>query len=470
MRHLAILAVLLGVAFFLVNGKISQRPYGYDEADYMFATSLGPGHNWLDTGSISLARFIEIGRQHGADPTQQGSLSTLARSEADPVVYRHWHGPLYCLWLTIPANLDLDEHAVRAFGLIFPFLTVLVLYFGSLFVLGEKEGQIAAILSSALFLWSPITLETSELAPHMMFVLWYICGLILLAKAAATANRRFYYAAVVCAGLAFSTLEVAFVLVLVLLIFAWWQREALHAGWNLLRNSLAIFIATIVATWPSGLFKLSFVKAYLVMAYLAVFRKGAWGNVTFVQTWEKRLAISPVEWCLIAIALVLFFFSPRRQDQQRARNGALVFLLFGGLMVLATLKVYAEGAHYMTPFFAAIELFAAWVLGSQISRLATPMRIGALAVVGCALIWNAHHRLSGFMLSEDTSAARVLDDVRDRGLSEGSLLIPKIDIPMFHYYFPTMRISGYGSAEELSSETRQNHFDAVLYPDRVWGH
>ena len=462
MKHLAVLGILLAIAFTMAHNKVSRNPYSYDEADYMSAASLGIMRNWFDIGSMPLTEFVSLGMRHGADPSQQAALSKTARSASDPVVYRHWHGPLYYLWLTIPSKVHLDEHTTRAMSMLFPVLTVFVMYFGSLFILGGTEGQVSAILSTALFLWSPVTLETTELAPHMMFVLWYVCGLMMLAKAAAGSGRRFFYAAVVCAGLAFSTMEVAFVLILVLMIFAWWQRAGLDFNWILLRSSLGFLVATILLAWPAGLFKLSFVKAYLVMLYLAVFRKGAWGNVTFGQTWAHRFAISPAEWYLFAVALVLLVTAGKRAEKWR--GGATTFLLFGALMILATLKVYAPGPRYTTPFSAALELFTAWTLAPALARLARPLPVyGTLAALCGLLIWNASSQMSGFMLQEDPGPALTLSAIRNAGLAQKTLLAPTVDIPVLHYYFPEIHVQGYTDLSEIPQNG--SPFDAILYPD-----
>jgi Dolichyl-phosphate-mannose-protein mannosyltransferase len=466
MKHLLVLGILFAVAFAMVRARISHTPYVYDEADYMFAASLGMEDNWLDIGSMPLTEFVTIGRRRGADASQQTALSATARSASDPVVYRHWHGPLYYYWLTVLSNLKIDEHTTRSLSMIFPVLTVLAIYFGSVLILGGKEGMAAAILASALFLWSPVTLETSELAPHLMFVLWYICGLLALAKAAADGSRRYYYAAVVFAGLAFATMEVAFVLILVLAIFARWQRGLLDSDWRLVRNSAGILIGTILVAWPSGLLRLSFVKAYLVMLYLAVFRKGAWGDVTLAQTWAKRFAISPVEWSLFAVALVLLVVTGRNTGNRRERNGALTFLLFAGLMILSTLRVYAEGPRYTTPFLAAVDLFTAWMLGPVLARLTRSWQLyGALGAICCLLIWNSHRQMSGFRLGESLHPDATLIALRSSGLTEKTILAPRIDIPTLHYYFPQMRVEGYSSPSEIPGYRRDVHFDAIIFPD-----
>lgn len=462
MKHLVVLGILVAITFTTVRNKISHGPYDYDEADYMSAASLGLERNWVDAGSMPLTDFVAAGRRSGADANQRAGLSALARSGSDPVVYRHWHGPLYYFWLTIPSSIKANEHTTRELSLVFPVVTVLVIYCGSLLILGGIEGQVAAILASALFLWSPVTLETTELAPHMLFVLWYVCGLMLLAKAAAGGGRRYYYAAVVCAGLAAATLEVAFVLILVLAIFAWWQRRQLGADLVLARNSIGVLLATVLVSWPTGLLKLNFVKAYMVMVYLAVFRKGAWGDVTFLQTWSRRIAVSPVEWFLFAAALVLLIATGKRQD----RRYGMVFLLFAGLMILATLRVYAEGTRYMTPFFAAVEIFTAWTLAPMLVRFARPALVyGALGVICFSLIWNSERQLSGFRLNENPAAFAVIDAIRARGLAEKTLLIPRMDIPTLHYYFPGMQTQAYTDPGEISIDRRDRHFDAVLYSD-----
>src|SRR5580704_3151996 len=462
MRHVILLTAVFAVAILLAHNKVASTPYGYDEADYMFAASLGLESNWIDAGTSPLTEFVRVGTQRGSDPNQRAMLSAIARSSADPVVYRHWHGPLYYYWLAIASKLRLSEHTMRLLSFAFPVLTALVMYFGSLFIVGGAEGQVAGILSVALFLWSPVTLETSELAPHMLFVLLYVCGLMLLAKAVAGGGRLYYYAAVACTALAFSTLEVAFVLIFTLAIFAVWQRERLATDWRLVRNSVGIFTATILAVWPAGLFKLSFLKAYLVMLYLAVFRKGAWGSVTFAQTWARRFALSPVEWSLFAVALVLLVAAGKRRD----RDGTLPFLLFAALMILATVKVYSDVARYATPFLAAVDLFTAWTLARALTR--TPRRgyaYGATSAICCLLIWNAERQMSTFWLHEDPQSWIIINALRRSGLAEKTLLAPKLGIPTFHYYFPHMRVQGYTNESEMSAYMSRSHFDGILYPD-----
>lgn len=459
MKHAAVLAILIAVAFGMSRGKVYHGPYGYDEADYMFAAGLGMADNWLDTGSMPITQFISVGRNRGSDSSQKAGLSDLSRAGSDPVVYRHWHGPLYFFWLTPLSNLGLNEHATRAFFLIFPILTACAIYFGTLGLFEGFYAQIAAILASAMFLWSPMNLETSEIAPHLMFVLWYICALMLLARVALHGSRRAFYVATVLAALAFCTLEVAFVLILVVAAVAWWKRADLRADLRLIRNSVLLFVGTVLLVWPTAILKLNFAKAYLVMAYLAVFRKGAWGDVTLGQTWSRRLEMTPVELILIAIGLVLLFIVlPRRE-----RTAAMPFLLFGVLMFLATLRVYSVIARYMTPFLPAFDVIAGWALASAFLRLKKPAAVyAAVAVTGVLLLWNAQQRLASIDREAHPADFATINALRAKGLGDKAVLVPRTDIPMIHYYFPRMQAEGYMEVSEISPG---GAYAAIVYPD-----
>ena len=95
MKHAAILAALIGGLLWLAAGKIVTTPYGYDESDYMFDASFGYYVNWIDAGTLPITDFVQLGLGRGADPKQRVALSQMVRNSSDPVIYRHWHGPLY---------------------------------------------------------------------------------------------------------------------------------------------------------------------------------------------------------------------------------------------------------------------------------------------------------------------------------------------------------------------------------------
>src|ERR1019366_10190857 len=92
-RGVAIFGLLLALFLLLVNRKVSSEPYVYDEADYMYAASLGFAANWSDTPSILISDFVRTGLQR--DRGGRRALSEQIRGGNDVLFYRHFHGPLF---------------------------------------------------------------------------------------------------------------------------------------------------------------------------------------------------------------------------------------------------------------------------------------------------------------------------------------------------------------------------------------
>jgi hypothetical protein len=76
MRHVLVFGSLLALFLLLITRNVSPEPYGYDEADYMYAASLGFAANWTDTPSISIADFLASRSQ---PPQSEGPLRTHSR-------------------------------------------------------------------------------------------------------------------------------------------------------------------------------------------------------------------------------------------------------------------------------------------------------------------------------------------------------------------------------------------------------
>jgi hypothetical protein len=438
-RHLLILLALLGVAFGLVESKISSAPFGYDESDYMYAAQFGAPAQWLDMQAMPLPEYIRIGLGRGRDPAQRLAISQLGRSVDDPNVYRHWHGPVYWYWLGFVSSFTHDEFTLRWLSLFFPFITAITLYFGTLWVLPDDSAPLAAVLSTALFLWSPFTLRTTELAPHLAFVFFSVTAMLLLSKVMIEGSRRDWYAAVVLAGAAFSTLEVTFVLIAVLAICAFRQRKVLAVDLRFCLTSIAVFITTVLVIWPAGLLKLTFAKAYLFMAYLAIFRKAPWGNVGFAGVWAQRFALSPLEWILIVAGLLLFF-KLRREPAGRAVEPFVWFALF---MFLTLLRVTGDAPRYATPFLFALDVIAGWMIASALPfsemRVRYVTTFGLVALLAAVSAWTLHSYHAG----DNPRLRSILADIHSRGLENLPILAPQEDLPSLHYYLPHARLNGY---------------------------
>jgi len=240
---------------------------------------------------------------------------------------------------------------------------------------------------------------------------------------------------------------------------AWWKRALLRTDLKLIRNSILLFLATVLVVWPTAIFKLNFAKAYMVMAYLALFRKGAWGDVTFSQTWIRRFQMTPVELIFIAAGLALLFAVMSR----RGRTAAMPFLLFGVLMFLANLRVYSVIARYMTPFLPAFDVIAGWALASAFLRLKKPAAVyGAVGITAVLLLWNLDQRLASIDRAPHPEAFTTLNAIRAQGLADKTVFVPREDIPAMHYYFPYMQAEGYA---ELSEIPAGGAFGGIVYPD-----
>src|ERR1700722_18050046 len=92
-RERAVFSLLLALFLLLITRNVSSEPYVYDEADYMYAASLGFAANWSDTPSIPISDFVRVGLNRGGESRK--ALSARIRSESDVLFYRHFHGPLF---------------------------------------------------------------------------------------------------------------------------------------------------------------------------------------------------------------------------------------------------------------------------------------------------------------------------------------------------------------------------------------
>src|SRR5258708_31263854 len=123
----AVLTIIVCVA---VARTTSAAPFGYDEADYMYAGRQGFAANYLDRGSIGMGAYIAQGFALLRDKSQRQSMSQLVRNSGDLDFYRHYHGPIYAYWIAAGQALGAQgEAAYRASGLILHALGTIVIFF-----------------------------------------------------------------------------------------------------------------------------------------------------------------------------------------------------------------------------------------------------------------------------------------------------------------------------------------------------
>jgi hypothetical protein len=284
-----------------------------------------------------------------------------------------------------------------------------------------------------------------------------------------TGRRTHWYMAVALAGLAFATMELAFALVIALAILGHLERARLHPDAGFIARSLAAFIAPIAIVWPAALYKLSFIKSYLVMGYLAVFRKGAWGDVTFAETWKNRLSAMPVEWVALILAIVIVLL---RKDLC-GRRAMSAFLLYGLLMMTAILRVNAPGPRYVTPFYPPLAVFTGCAIAAVLIDFKPNFkhdfkrwtRFAVVALIALAVFFETSLQVPPHPRQPNPPDVSLLAHVRGEHWEMKHLLVPQIDVPTLHYYFPGARLRGYLDPADIPALVANDRFDGVIYPD-----
>ena len=456
--HTFAVIVLLAAFLLLITRRVSSDPYVYDEADYMYAASLGFLANYTDTPTLSIIDYLRAGISRGKDAKARQDLSDAVRRSNDVAFYRHWHGPLFH-YLLIPASrLGRDEHRVRIWMLAIPVASLVAMYLGCLWLLPGFRGFLAALLASTLFLASYAVTASTELAPHQLFVLCSLCFLFLLAKAVATGQRTYWYGAVFTTAIAFCTLEIALVLILTTGICGYLERRQLHADWAFAARSLTLFLATVLVLWPAAILRLSFVKAYLGLAYLALSRKSPWGGIGFLETWRGRVFASPLEWGIILLSLALYF-----RGCSKGRRILYPVLVCALLTITATLRVLSDTPRYSLLFMPELDLFAGLALADCIERLRRPaMAVASALIIG--IYAAAQYQSSAHRPYLNPRSTAVLSFIHQNHLDDKGLLVPQDDLPMLHYYFPASRLRGYHTFYPEHSDRLEFKADAILYP------
>ncbi len=459
LKHIVIVAGVLAVFAFLARETAWYGPYVYDEADYMYAVGLGFPANWIDSPTTSLTVLVRQGLQRPRDADRRLELSESIRGSNDILFYRHWHGPVYVAWLDFTHHLVSGERRMRAWTDVFPALTAILMYAGVLWLLPGAAGQIAAILAAVLYVWGYPVVRTTELCPHPVFVLFVTAALLCLAKMfqQPRSPRTYWYAATVFTGLAFCTLEVAFALVFTVLACAYFDRRQLKPDVAFAAKSTGVFLLTVLVVWPAAIFKLSVVKSYLFMAYLAVFRHGAWGHdIGIGETWRLRVIESPIPWILFVIAAVYF---ARRSSKTPWLIPVWVFAV---LMFLAILRVNSELPRYVLPILPAIVLLGALGMGMMLEGRSRVVQAGATLLICAAMFFTSWPNIRSHMPKPAERAEAMLALVAGVAPAHPTLLVPHEDLPMLHCYFPAVRFKSYSDEEEIDAQRRSGLVDGFI--------
>jgi len=458
--HAGVVIALVSGFFVLAVRGMPSGPFDYDEADYVYAATQGWFANWIDRPALNLVEFVRLGLRLGSDIHHRSELSDIIRKSGDVNFYRHWHGPLFYYWLDLVGNWTVDERQLRLFSLLIPAAGAVLVYLGCLWVM--PSSHIIAILAASLYATGYSVVGSPELAPHQLFAVVSLANLFCLAKLQASRERIWWWWSRVWAAVSFATLEVAFVNIAILLVFAWRCRSILFPRKQFWLRSSGLFLAVGVALWPAGIFKLDFLQSYIATAYLALSRKGTWGDTTLLQTWQLRFHSEPAEWLLVVVALMVWWFLPRKAE----KYAAVPFLCYGGLMFAVMLEVNAATPHYLLTFLPPLMVFAGITLGTALQSLPKPVQramAGTMILVVATGTWRF---VDAHLPASSSWEDQILFTLRSPPLDGKTLLAPQDDVSVLQYYFPRVNLALYLDEGGKLRAISQGRVDPILSDEK----
>jgi hypothetical protein len=456
-RQFAIISAILVVFFALAIPAIPNLPFFYDEADYAYASHQGVYANWVDRPALNLVQFVRLGIGSGRDASHRVDLSQTIRNFGDIHFYRHWHGPLFYQWLSFVGHWTTHEYTFRLASLLIPAVGAVVVYFGCLWILPSSE--LISLLAGAFYAFGYSVVASPELAPHQLFVVVSLAELFCLAKLEASGELKWWWWSCFWTGISFVTLEVAFVNIGIQLYFAWRSRAVLLPAIQLWPKSVGLFLATSMILWPAGILKLEPARSYIFMAYLAIFRKGAWGDTTLLETWLIRLRSEPVEWIYVLVAIGIWWLLPKKPE----KYAALPFLSYGLVMLIVMLKVNALMPHYVLPYLAPLLVFAGMTIGAKLQGLPKLPRWGLAGTTILLLVAGTYRFVHAHLPSTNSRTLQIIDSANYHPLDGKILLAPQADVTVLHYYFPHAKLALYLDEKDKQRLLAEGQsFDAIL--------
>jgi len=251
------------------------------------------------------------------------------------------------------------------------------------------------------------------------------------------------------------------VTVATVVVCAYLERRKLgsHSNWAI--PLLLGFVATVFVVWSGAIVKLSFVKSYLFMAYLALYRKAPWGPEGLIETWTRRVFSSPVEWLVIGVGLLIWIFLRRIEGDRRVMYP---FVVFGALMLVTTMRVTTGTPRYALMFQPSLDVLAGCMLAAFLVRFARPAVPFTLAILSFLLFTEMWLNVQRYPVLPDTRLSSLLSYIRENHLENSRMLVPQLDLPTLHYYFPNSHLRGYSDPIPEVSTFREKETEGVIYP------
>jgi len=112
-------------------------------------------------------------------------------------------------------------------------------------------------------------------------------------------------------------------------------------------------------------------------------------------------------------------------------------------MFVVMLRVNGYGSRYISPYLAALDVGAGWMIAGALTQLGVIARYGLLVVLVSGLAASAARVLERVRPVDDPGFRGAIASLHAAGLDHASLLVPQLALPAFHYYLPEAQVHGY---------------------------
>jgi hypothetical protein len=436
-------AALSALMFFIYFPLASSQPFGYDDADYMWAGKQGLWANYTDRNGLSFVEFVSRGLDLYRNPSKRAEFSRFIRESGDVGAYRHYHGPMYAYWLAFLAGAGATrEEVFRGAGLFIHIGTAALILFGFWKVFPDLP-RIAGLAGCALFLFNRTALAAGMIiTQHVLFAFWVVATLFAASMFFRKYESRWLYATVALLAAGAATVETTAIAAasLVIALAADYRRG--RERWPSLRSLTAevvkvagVFIFALLVVWPKGVVQGGIIKGFLQQGYMAIARK-SFSPVSPLGLWRSLFAASPWEFGLLLCGTAAGVILWRRSRYSRE---LLPWLAYVAMFLLATLKVTAPFTYYFAPLTAAAIVVTAFAFGTAWQRSGAPVRIAlSIAIVVSIVATGAEWaRVSREARDAYSYYRAALDTVRAARVEPGkAFYVPFQLVPTLHYYHP----------------------------------
>lgn len=449
----ALVAVLIPLCVLFAQ-TASPAPFGYDEADYMYAGTRGFAANYLDRGSLSMFGYIEKGLDLLHDKSQRESMSRFIRNSGDLDFYRHYHGPAYAYWIALWHALGArGESVYRASGLVLHALEAVLIFWMFVRVFPHLPAAAAFVAAVTFAMNRTALVAATAITQHVAFAFLACGALFAVAEFLRTGEKRFWYAAAVLMAAAFAAVEIAAVMIgSVVVTVAWANRNwGIKALISLFARGAVCFLAALALLWPPGVFQLNALKGYMYLAYMAVARK-TFTPISPLSLWSFKLREYPLEFALLLGAMVVGALWLWRAKSFRA---AMPFLFYAIAFFGVTMAITVPYTYYHVSLTMALAVVTGVLFGELWNRVNSAVRLAALGAVLAslaALDVGFYRETEQVHAAKPSGTADAIGYLSTHGAEQA--LVPYVMVPPLHFYKPELATTGYdeSSGEILSQQ------------------